>query len=124
MSNTSMVKNFIAGSAVPAFSIVKTGASDGVVGCAAAVADFIIGVSTDIPAVIGERCDVILSGIADVVYGGTVTRGDWITCDSSGRAVTAAPAAGINHNVIGRAFVSGVIGDIGSVVISQSRIQG
>jgi hypothetical protein len=47
-----------------------------------------------------------------------------LTTDSSGRAVTAAPAAGVNNGVIGVAFVSGVLGDIGSVILSQGRIQG
>ena len=124
MSNISRAKNYKAEGAISAFTLVKPGASDLTVLAAAAVADSIIGVTTDISAALGERLDVILEGVADVLYGGTVARGDYLTSDASGRAVTATPAAGINNNVIGRALVSGVLGDVGSCIISTSRIQG
>lgn len=124
MSNMLLSRCFTAKSAIPEFSIVKIGTADWEALLAASGNDSIIGVSTDIPANTGERCDVILNGTADILYGGTITRGDWLTADSNGRAVTAAPAAGVNSNVIGRAQVSGVLGDIGAVIISASRIQG
>lgn len=124
MSNVTSVKNFKAQAAVPAFTIVKLGSADGQVLPAAAVSDAMLGVSTDIAAAINERCDVILGGVADVLYGGTVTRGDLLTSDSTGRALTAAPAAGTNNRIIGMAVVSGVVGDIGQVDISQSMMQG
>ena len=91
---------------------------------AAAVSDKLTGVSTDISSAINERCDVILGGIADVLYGGVVTRGDLLTSDASGRAVVAAPVAGANNRIIGFALVSGVLNDVGSVDISQSMMQG
>ena len=124
MSNTLMIKNFKAEGAVAAFTVVKPGTADGQVLAGAAATDKLLGVSTDIPAAIGERCDVILSGLADVVYGGAVTRGDMLTSDATGRAVTAAPIAGVNNRIIGMAVVSGVAGDIGVVSIAQSTLQG
>lgn len=124
MSNSLLVKNAKAEAAVPAFTIVKFGTADGQVVPAAAVSDKLLGVSTDIAAAINERCDYIASGLADVLYGGAVTRGDQLTSDASGRAVTAAPAAGTNNRIIGVAAVSGVVGDIGQVFISQSMLQG
>ncbi|MDP2805450.1 MAG: DUF2190 family protein [Gallionellaceae bacterium] len=124
MSNANLVKNFKAEAAIAAFTIVKHGAADGQVLTAAAVADKLFGVSTDIPAAINERCDVILGGLADVLYGGAVTRGDLLTSDASGRAVAAAPAAGTNNRIIGMAVVSGVLGDIGQVDINQGMMQG
>ncbi|MEW6562720.1 MAG: DUF2190 domain-containing protein [Pseudomonadota bacterium] len=124
MSNVLLARNFKAEAAIPAFTLVKPGTVDGNVVAAAAVTDSIIGVTTDIPAALGERADVILAGVADVLYGGAVVRGDWLTCDASGRAVSAAPGAGVNNNVIGRALVSGVLGDVGSVSLSTNRIQG
>lgn len=124
MSNALLVKNAKAEAAVAAFTIVKFGAADGQVVPAAAVSDKLLGVSTDIAAAINERCDYIASGLADVLYGGTVTRGDQLTSDASGRAVTAAPAAGTNNRIIGIAAVSGVVGDIGQVLIAQSMLQG
>lgn len=124
MSNVLLARNFKAEAAIPAFTLVKPGTIDGNVLVAAAVADSIMGVTTDIPAALGERTDVILAGVADVLYGGTVARGDWLTTDASGRAVTAAPAAGVNNNVAGRALVSGVLGDVGSITLACNRIQG
>lgn len=124
MSRNQYVSNFIAAAAVAAFTVVKLGADDVHVVPGAAVGDSLLGVSTDIPSIIGERCDVQLSGAADVLYGGTVVRGDLLTSDSTGRAVSAAPAAGVNNRVIGVALVSGVVGDVGKVMIAQSSVQG
>lgn len=137
MSNIVLAKNHKAEGAVPAFTIVKFGANDGGVLQAAAATDALFGVSTDIPAATGERCDVIKLGDADVIYGGTVTRGDELTSDASGRAITATrhthtenTAAAYAQNaatgtatltrIIGIANVSGVLGDIGSVAIAPA----
>lgn len=107
-----------------AFTIAKFGADDVHVVPGAAVGDSLMGVTTDIPSIIGERCDVQLSGAADVLYGGTVVRGDLLTSDSTGRAVVAAPAAGVNNRIIGMALVSGVVADVGKVMIAQGSVQG
>ena len=124
MSNIELAKGFKAQAAIPAFTLVALGAADGQVVAAAAVTDKIIGVTTDVAPAINERCDVILTGIADVLYGGAVTRGDLLTSDASGRAVTAAPGAGTNNRIIGVAVLSGVLNDIGQVLISQGMMQG
>ena len=124
MSNIGIARNFVAGGAIPAFTIVKHGASDGVVVAGAAAADSLIGITTDIPAASGERCDVILDGLADALYGGAVTRGDLVTSDAAGRAIKAVPGAGVNHRVIGVALNSGVAGDVGQVYINHSMLQG
>jgi hypothetical protein len=124
MSNILVARNFKAEAAITAFTIVKHGAADGNVLQAAAATDKLIGVTTDVGPAINERTDVILSGIADVLYGGTVARGDLLTSDASGRAVTAAPAAGVNNRIIGFALVSGVVGDVGSVCLEAGSVQG
>ena len=124
MSNIIMAKNAKAEAAVPAFTIVKYGAADAQVLPAALATDKLIGVTTDIAALINERCDVITNGRAEVLYGGAVTRGDQLTADASGRAVTAAPVAGVNNRIIGVAAVSGVLGDVGLVDIFPSTLQG
>jgi hypothetical protein len=124
MSNPNLIRNFKAQAAIAACTIAVFGAADGQVLAAAAATDKLMGVTTDIAAALGERCDVILGGAADVLYGGAVTRGDPLTADASGRAVTAAPAAGSNVRIIGFAMVSGVLGDIGQVEISQGVMQG
>lgn len=124
MPNPGLIKTFVAEAAVAAYRIVKFGTSDANVVQAAAVSDALVGVSGLVAGDLGKRVDIIMSDIAEIEYGGTVTRGDWLTTDASGRAVVSAPAAGTNNNVIGRALVSGVLGDIGSCLVVPSRIQG
>lgn len=119
-----ITKNFTAEAAVTKRRIVKLGATDTAVLLGAASTDLLIGVSTEIDAVLGETCDVRVSGIAEVEFGGAVTRGGYLTSDATGRAIAAAPGAGVNASIIGMAMVSGVAGDIGSVLLSQGRIQG
>lgn len=117
-------KNLKAEAAVPRRRIVKFGAGDDLVLLGAASTDKVFAVSTEIDAAIGERCDVQLVGVAEVEYGGNITRGDYLTSDAVGRAVAAAPGAGVNASIIGQAMVSGVLGDIGATTIAPSRIQG
>lgn len=124
MNNPVIIKSYTAEAALTKYRLVKFGATDDVVTPATAVADKILGVLTDVDALINQRADVVVEGITDVEYGGTVTRGDPLTTDASGRAVTAAPAAGVNNRIIGIAMVSGVISDVGSVKIAQSLMQG
>lgn len=119
-----MAKNFKAEAAVTRRRFVKFGAADTAVVQAAASADSIFGVSSEIDAAIGEPCDVFLSGLPEIEYGGNVTRGDLLTADAQGRAVVAAPAAGVNARTGGVAMVSGVVGDIGLICLSPGRVQG
>lgn len=122
-NNLGLVKAYTSAGAINPNSLVKFSADYTVVQ-AAAVSDHIMGVTTEVTVVSGDRCDVVLSGIADVKLGGTVTRGDRITSDASGNGVTAAPAAGTNNWVIGIAIISGVSGDIVPVLINQDVFQG
>ena len=115
---------FEAGGAIGANRFVKFGSSDTAVVQGAAATDAIFGIS-DLAAASTERVDVCVSGKAkQIVYGGTVTRGDLLTSDSTGRAVTAAPAAGANVRIGGIALVSGVVGDVGSILLSPGSLQG
>lgn len=125
MRNEGLQKTLIAGAAIAKNRIVKFDAAANTVIQAAAVADKAIGVSDNLGAdAAADTLDVIIDGIALVTYGGTVTQGDLLTSDSTGRAVTAAPATGVNNRVIGVAMDSGVVGDIGSVRISPALVQG
>jgi hypothetical protein len=126
MANPGLIKNYTAGGAINPYRIAKFGAADGEVLQAAAATDLLIGVVA-IPgsaAASGERVDVIRDGLADVEYGGTVTRGQKLTSDANGKAVVAAPAAGSNVQIIGIAEVSGVAGDIVPMQIQPSVMQG
>ena len=85
----------------------------------------------------GSRRNV--AGIAEVVYGGAVTRGDLLTSDGAGKAVpavrhthpenaAAAYAQGADTGpatagrAIGVAMVSGAAGDIGTVLIAPAAV--
>jgi len=119
MNNPGLVKSFNAAAAILATRIVKFGASDTDAAQAASATDALIGVSVAlVPALAGERIDIVMTGVTEVEYGGAVSRGDLLTSDASGRAIVAA----INQNVIGMAMASGVSGDIGSVLLSQSKL--
>lgn len=119
-----LTKAFLAETAVTRRRIVKFGSSDAGIVLAGAATDLCVGVATEIDAAIGQTCDVVMSDIADVEFGGTVTRGSKLTADAQGRAVAAAPAAGSNVHVIGIALVSAVANDVGPVLLKQSVMQG
>lgn len=122
--NPVLTKSYKAEAAISAYRILKLGANDDQVLQGAAVGDALIGVSNEVGAAINERQDVIQAGIAEVACGGAVTRGDFLTSDANGKAVAAAPAAGVNNNVIGRALQSGVADDVIRVLVAPGRIQG
>lgn len=122
--NPGLTKTYLAEGAIAARSIVRVGSSEGAIAQASAATDAILGVNERLDAGAGERVDIIHSGIVEVVLGGSVTYGDPLTADASGHAVKAAPAAGINNQVVGKALTSGVAGDIIPVLITLTHIQG
>lgn len=124
MNIPGLITNHIAEAAIAAFRIVKFGATDGSALQAASVSNFSFGVSGKLPAATADRIDIIRTGIAEVEYGGVVTRGALLTSDADGKAIVAAPAGGTNNRIIGIAEVSGVSGDIGSVALMPTQIQG
>ena len=75
-------------------------------------------------ALANQRCDIVISGTPEAEYGGTVTRGDLLTSDASGRVITATAAVGANIRIIGMATVSGGVGDIVEILVSQGSFQG
>ncbi len=124
MANQILARNYTAGAAITAFRIVKSGANDGEVIQAAAATDLLMGVCGELAPASGERVDIHKIGIARIEFGGTVTRGNPVTADASGRAVAAAPAAGSNVRIIGFAEVSAVSGDIADVLLAPGLMQG
>ena len=111
-----LITNYNAGAAVAPYRIVKHGSGDRVAVQASAAADAAIGVSDQLgAAATGDPMDVIHSGLAEVEFGGNVTRGNPLTADADGKAI-AATVDGCR--IIGFAEVSGVDGDIGSVLIA------
>ena len=118
-------KNYGTEAVVGPFLIVKFGAADLNVVPGAASTDKLIGTSGRMGAAVsGDRCEVTRAGLDKVIYGGTVAAGDPLTSDATGRAVTAAPGAGVNASIVGFAEIAGVVGDEGLVFIAPGRIQG
>ena len=124
MSNPRLMKSYNAEGVIGPFLIVKYGANDFGVLVAAAATDKLIGVTREFGASANEPVDVTHDGIANVKLGGTVARGDFLTSDASGQAVTAAPAGGVNNRIIGIARQSGVIGDVIEVLLEPGVVQG
>lgn len=124
MANVILNRAGTAEGAIAAYRIVKPGVADGGYLQAAAATDFLMGVCESVGPASGERLDVIKAGIADVEFGGTVTRGGPVTADANGKAVAAAPGAGANVRIIGFAEVSAVAGDIAPVWIEPGLMQG
>jgi len=125
MNNPGLIKAFVATLALMAHRIVSFGADDNHVVQSVLSTDAHIGVTGAVVSTVDSSpVDITLSGIAEVEYGGVVTRGDPITSDAQGRAIKAAPVAGVNARIVGQAMSSGVLGDIGSVHIIPTQIQG
>ncbi|WP_439685098.1 DUF2190 domain-containing protein [Cupriavidus oxalaticus] len=124
MSNPTLIKNHVAAGVIAAFRIVAQGAADGEVKQAAAASDALMGAVEGFSYAAGDRVDVVRSGIAEIEYGGNVTRGAPLTADASGKAIVAAPAAGANVRIVGFAEVSGVAGDIVPVFLAPGLMQG
>lgn len=124
MKNQGLTKAFVAGAAIAPNRFIKFGADDLTVIQGAAAGDAIFAVSDDVGCASGERLDNILSDIATVEFGGTVTRGALLMSDSVGRAIAATAAAGVNVRTCGVALVSAVTGDKGPVLISLGSFQG
>jgi len=111
-----LTKSLTATAAVTRRRLVTYGAADGTGVQASGTAAAIVGVSSEIDTAIGERISVHMIGnIADVEYGGNVSRGDPLTSDANGRAIVATAAG---QRCVGFAEVSGVLGDIGSVPVA------
>lgn len=129
MNQPTFTKSYKAGATINKCRIVKFGADDAHVIQGAAATDALIGV-VDIPGAPGatsaaeERVDVVRGGEVDVEAGGTITAGALLTSDATGRAVAAAPAAGVNNRIIGIAMAAAVVGDIFPVLLQPGSMQG
>jgi hypothetical protein len=138
MSNPTLTKNYTAEGAVAPHRIVALGSADYVAKQGAAATDAMFGVSDELAAADGERFDAHVAGMPFVEYGGNVTRGDPLTSDANGKAITATrhthtentdaaytqnatTDVASNVRIIGHAQVSGVDGDIGIVHIAPGN---
>jgi hypothetical protein len=120
-----VIRNFTAGGTVGDRLLVKPHSTAGQVVIAAAAGDLIIGVSAQPSgAASGQPIDVQLTGVADVLAGGTIAAGGPVTANNAGKAVAAAPAAGANARVAGFALTAAADGDIIPVLLAPHTMQG
>jgi len=124
MGNPTFIKTYTADGAIAAHRLCTFGAADGEAAQAAGGTTALRGVNGELAKADSERADVVLSGLADVEYGGNVAAGDPITSDSLGRAIKAVPAAGAQLQCIGYAQVAGAVGEIGLVSVSPFPLMG
>ena len=107
-----------------AYTLCTPGADDDTFSVASAYNQPLIGVFQATTANAGDGVEVMVSGISNIVLGGTVTRGQRLTSDANGNGITAstyAPVFGLG--IIGIALESGVAGDIIAVLLEQDFMQ-
>lgn len=120
-----MIKSYLAGGAIPAYTPVKFSANAGEVVAAVAAGDKVIGVTTDVAATSGERVDVIHLGEAKVVAGAAFAAGDLLMANGSSQAIVAAAAAGANVRTFAvTREAASAAGDICEVYIQPGSFQG
>lgn len=111
MRNENFVKSYFADGAISKFRVVKFGSDDNHCAQSTARNSLVLGVNASLAADAAEDpVDIVVGGIATVEYGGSVTRGQKLTSDTSGKAIAATDriyqvvisggAAG-NHTVTG-----------------------
>jgi hypothetical protein len=117
-------KPYIADTDIAPYLIVKAGSADGYAALATASTDKLKGVSENVQTAAGQVVDVIDDGPGLVVAGGTIADGDWLTVNSSSKAITAAPATGVNAQIIGKALTSAVADDVFPILVQLGQNQG
>jgi hypothetical protein len=122
-----------------AYTIAKFGVDDNTLSVASAETDALIGIFQHTTESAGDEVRIMMEGISRVVLGGTVTRGDRLTADVDGKAVSASSHTHTENtgatytqnastqaasavNTIGIALASGVAGDIIPVLLAPSMI--
>lgn len=115
-SNEGLIKTYEASGTINEYRLVKFGTADRAALQASASTDKFIGVAglpKGATAASGDSIDVIKAGVADVTYGGTVTRGDRLTSDADGKAISAEALFGektavVNGGSAGNITVTGI----------------
>ena len=120
-------KTYIASGAIADRRIVRPHAANaGQVVLAAAATESLLGIVNQPRGVVnGERVDVVHIGETLCEAGAAFAAGALITADATGRAIVAAPAAGVNNRVVGVALEAATAaGDLTRILISPCMLQG
>lgn len=99
---------------------VKFGTDDTHVAKGALATDLLMGIAQNTVSAAAALVEVALSGGgAKGLAGGTVTRGDLVSCDSSGNIITSTTPG---NRILGVAMQSAVSGDVFDIFVSCSLI--
>ncbi len=109
------VLSLLAVANITAYQVLALDAT-GKVKPATAATDKIIGVADDVDVPAGHSVGVLVDGACEVLLGGTVAAGDFITANADGLGV-----AGTGR-VVGIALQAGVVGDIIDVLIQPGKV--
>ena len=103
---TGHIKSHLADAAITVYTIVKSTST----GSATATADTdkILGVA-QLSVLTAEMVPVQFNGTAKVLAGGTITKGDWITATTAGKAAATSTTGKV---VLGQALESAVLNDV------------
>ncbi|WP_375612326.1 MULTISPECIES: hypothetical protein [unclassified Bartonella] len=113
MSTMILIKSFRAGDVISPYCIVAA-RGDGMVATASGKGDKLLGTAGSCEAKAGEMIDVGQCGWGEVVCGGNVSFGDFLTSDPKGHAIKAEAA----DRTIGIAMSDGSAGDVISFKIN------
>lgn len=126
MTANSQGFSFVAGGAIAEHRFVIGGAADfTAIQATSGPTAPILGVAEIAAAAAGDQTTVCVFGITRVEAGAAITRFARLTSDSTGRAVTAAPGAGVNVGTGGIALESAAAaGELISILVVPSAFQG
>ncbi|UTO29304.1 capsid cement protein [Bartonella harrusi] len=113
MSTMILIKSFRAGDEISPYCIVAA-RGDGCVVTASGKTDKLLGTAGSLSAKAGEMVDIGQCGWGEVVCGGNVSFGDFLTSDAKGRAIKAEGT----DRTIGLAMSDGSAGDVISFKIN------
>jgi hypothetical protein len=123
--NPGLIKSYTAYGEIPPKCIVMAGPSDGTVALAnGSTGVSFLGLSDALDVASGYPVDVIHDRIGDLTLGAPVNFGQRLTSDANGHGIPAAPAAGVNCEVVCKALETGIAGDIIRVLITLTQIKG
>ena len=122
MSNPTLIKSFPAATTTGGNLIAALTGTDRQAEGATANTDAILGVTERMGAVAGGQLDVVLSGTYDVIAGGNITAGNFITADTNSKAVPAVASAGNLVRYAGIALLDAVDGDLFPILIVPGAI--
>ena len=103
-------------SSIATYSLVTLGRGDGEVTTASSCSDVLVGIASPIKSAKSGEATIIIGGIATTVSGGNISRGDALTANADGHAITSTSGT---DRIVGLALQPAMSGDHIQVLITQ-----